>query len=68
MPISTESINVGQLLKLAGIADTGGAVKELLAAETVQVNGRLETRRGARLSPGDVVACAGQTFRLVREG
>ncbi len=63
--IHTDSINLGQLLKLAGVADTGGAVKELLAADAVQVNGRPETRRGARLQIGDVVQCAGQKFRLV---
>jgi ribosome-associated protein len=63
--ISTEQITLGQLLKLAGAADTGGAVKELLAQEAVQVNGRLETRRGARLERGDVVQCAGQSYRLV---
>jgi len=64
--ISSEAITLGQLLKLTGIADTGGAVKELLASEAVQVNGRPESRRGAQLKAGDVVACAGQKFRLVR--
>jgi ribosome-associated protein len=63
--ISTDTINLGQLLKLAGVADTGGAVKQLLAADAVQVNGRPETRRGVQLKAGDVVHCAGQRFRLV---
>ena len=63
--ISTEQITLGQLLKLAGAADTGGAVKELLAQEAVRVNGQVETRRGARLEHGDVVQCAGQSYRLV---
>jgi ribosome-associated protein len=65
--ISTDGITLGQLLKLVGVADTGGAVKQLLAEEGVQVNGRAETRRGAQLKSGDVVACAGQRFRLVGE-
>jgi ribosome-associated protein len=60
--ISTEQITLGQLLKLAGVADTGGAVKELLAQEAVRVNGRLETRRGAQLRRGDVVQCAGRKW------
>lgn len=63
--ISTEHIALGQLLKLAGVAETGGAVKTLLAQESVSVNGRPETRRGAKLKRGDVVACAGEQFRLV---
>lgn len=66
--ITTQQITLGQLLKLAGVADTGGAVKELLAQEAVRVNGRLETRRGARLERGDVVQCAGLSFRLVGDG
>lgn len=63
--ISTDGITLGQLLKLANVADTGGAVKELLATEAVQVNGRPESRRGAQLEPGDVVAVAGLKLRLV---
>lgn len=66
--IGTEQITLGQLLKHTGVADTGGAVKELLAREAVQVNGRLETRRGAQLKRGDVIRCADQEFRLVSPG
>jgi ribosome-associated protein len=53
-----EMIRLGQLLKLAGVRDTGGEVKELLAGGSVTVNGEPESRRGRQLHPGDVV-CAG---------
>ena len=57
-------IRLGQLLKAAGLVETGGAAKELLAAGQVTVNGTVESRRGAQLRPGDVVACQGRQVRL----
>ena len=58
-------IRLGQLLKLAGVRETGGEVKELLAEEGVRVNGESETRRGRQLHPGDVVQAADEEIRLV---
>lgn len=57
-------IRLGQLLKLAGIADSGTDAKQLLAAGEVTVNGEAETRRGRQLRRGDVVAAAGETVRV----
>jgi ribosome-associated protein len=53
--IRGEVIRLGQLLKLAGVVDTGSDVKALLAAEPVWVNGEAETRRGRQLRSGDTV-------------
>ncbi|HEX6390867.1 MAG TPA: RNA-binding S4 domain-containing protein, partial [Solirubrobacteraceae bacterium] len=39
MDIRGDSIRLGQLLKLAGVVDSGGEAKELLAAGEVTVNG-----------------------------
>jgi ribosome-associated protein len=44
--IRGETIRLGQLLKLAGIIDTGAEVKGFLATESVLVNGEHEERRG----------------------
>jgi ribosome-associated protein len=52
-------IELGQLLKLAGVADTGGDAKALIAAGLVRVNGEVETRRGRALAEGDVVEADG---------
>jgi ribosome-associated protein len=51
--IRGEMIRLGQLLKLAGIVDSGSEVKRFLAAETVLVNEEPEARRGRQLHPGD---------------
>jgi ribosome-associated protein len=48
-------IRLGQLLKLAGVLDSGAQVKAFLRAEQVWVNGEQELRRGRQLHPGDVV-------------
>ena len=70
VPVSVDGIRFGQLLKLADLVDTGSEVKPLLADGDVRVNGEVETRRGRRLAPGDVVtvdAPAGlRTVRVVR--
>jgi ribosome-associated protein len=63
--VGTDGIRLGQLLKLAGLVETGGAVKEVLEAGAVTVNGRPESRRGAQLRPGDVVALHGRRVRVV---
>jgi ribosome-associated protein YbcJ (S4-like RNA binding protein) len=48
-------IDLGQLLKFAGLVDTGGDAKALLAEGVVTVNGEVDTRRGRTLRDGDVV-------------
>lgn len=65
VPIEGETIRLGQLLKLAGVVDSGSEVKALLASAPVLVNGALETRRGRQLHDGDVVEADNQQLRVV---
>ena len=60
LPLRDEVIRLGQLLKLAGLADSGGEAKALLQDGGVRVNGEAEARRGRQLHRGDVVAAAGE--------
>ena len=63
-----EFITLGQLLKLAGAADTGGDVKVYLAEHEVLVNGVSDNRRGRKLYPGDsVILPAGDQILLTRD-
>ncbi len=48
-------ITLGQALKAASIAGTGGEAKILVQTGEVRVNGEVETRRGRKLREGDVV-------------
>jgi ribosome-associated protein len=66
--IRDEAITLGQLLKLHGIAGTGAEAKDMLAAEAVSVNGAVETRRGAKVRPGDIVDAAGEVFTVATRG
>ena len=62
-----EHITLDALLKAAGLADSGGAAKALIAAGGVRVNGEVETRRGRKLRAGDQVQLGGQRV-LLRAG
>ena len=59
MSISTEYITLDAFLKWAGVADTGGYAKTLIASGTVKVNGEQELRRGRKLRAGDTVDVPG---------
>lgn len=63
--ISTESIRLGQLLKVAGLIDSSGEAKAYLAELPVTVNGEPENRRGRQLRSGDEVGAGGETLRVV---
>lgn len=55
VPISDDSIRLGQFLKLADLADSGAHARALLDEGAVTVNGEDENRRGRQLVKGDVV-------------
>jgi ribosome-associated protein len=57
-------IRLGQLLKAAGLVESGGEAKQVLAAGAVRVNGEVETRRGRQLRRGDIVDVGGETVRV----
>jgi len=63
--VRDDGIRLGQLLKLAGLVDSGSDVKPLLETGVVTVGGRLEQRRGRQLRKGDVVAVGEEKVRLV---
>ena len=53
--IKTEFIKLDSLLKYAGLCETGGIAKEIIAEERIKVNGELCTMRGKKIKPGDRV-------------
>ena len=66
--ITGPTIRLGQLLKLSGLAESGGQGKQLLDSG-VLVNGVAETRRGRQLHDGDIVEARGVAARvLARKG
>jgi ribosome-associated protein len=62
--IRDDTIRLGQALKLAGLAESGGHARALIEEGTVCVNGKVETRRGRQVLRGDVVTVGGETVRI----
>jgi len=60
-----EFIELCNLLKLAGIANSGGQGKVMVSDGIVQVDGKIETRRTAKIRSGQVVECLGQTVKVL---
>jgi len=58
--LDRDHVELNQLLKLAGVCDSGGAGKALVASGVVRVDGVVETRKtckirtGQRVEVGDV--------------
>ena len=53
--VNTETIQLDQFLKWAGVLESGGQVKLMIEDETILVNGIVETARRKKLHDGDVV-------------
>jgi ribosome-associated protein len=58
------TIRLGQLLKAAGLIESGGEAKSVLASGAVTVNGDVETRRGRQLVAGDVIVLGDASVRV----
>ena len=57
-------IRLGQVLKAAGMADSGSGAKEIIQEGLVSVNEETETRRGRKLYKGDVVSYGGKEIEI----
>lgn len=64
--VQGEYVELNQLLKLVGIADSGGAGKAIVARAEVQVDGKPETRKTCKLRPGQLVSLGNVRIRLVQ--
>jgi ribosome-associated protein len=53
--LEREFVELNQLLKLAGLCDSGGAGKQLVASGTVRVDGAVELRKTAKIRAGQRV-------------
>lgn len=60
--LSRPHIELCQLLKLAGIAASGGSGKRIVAAGEVSVDGQPESRKTAKIHSGQSVQCRGFTI------
>lgn len=63
--LNGDYVELCNLLKLAGIASSGGEGKALVAQGEVTVDGRPESRKTAKIRAGQVVECHGQRVVVV---
>ena len=62
--LSEDYVPLNQLLKLTGIADSGGTGKQIVAAGEVKVDGQPESRKTAKIRAGRVVLCRGVSIHV----
>jgi ribosome-associated protein len=60
-----EYVELNQLLKLVGIADSGGQGKAIVASGAVTVDGAVELRKTAKIRAGQVVRIDDAEIRIV---
>ncbi len=59
--LTTEYVELCNLLKLVGLADSGGRGKTMVAEGLVKVDGVLETRKTAKIRKGQTITVEGKT-------
>lgn len=66
--ITTDFIKLDSFLKFAGVAETGGHGKEIVAEGVVSVNGEVCTMRGKKLKDGDIVTVDNYILEVKQSG
>jgi ribosome-associated protein len=62
--LTSEHIALCDLLKLTGLADSGGQSKALIAEGLVRVDGQVDTRKTAKIRAGQSVEFRGTTVKV----
>ncbi len=62
-----EFIQLDQLLKATGLCESGGAAHAAIAEGRVRVDAAVDTRKRAKIRPGQKVGFAGEIVEVVAE-
>jgi len=63
-PLEREHVALNDLLKLAGLVDSGGAGKALVASGAVRVDGLIEMRKTCKIRDGQRVQVGDLEIRV----
>ena len=63
--LDRDFVELNQLLKLTGVADSGGQGKAIVASGDVRVDGVQELRKTAKIRAGQTVELDGVRIRVV---
>lgn len=64
-PLTGDFIELYKLLKILQLAESGGMAKMMIQEGMVKLNGEMETRKRAKIKPGDIVEA--DDFRIIVE-
>ena len=62
--LTSEFVELNQLMKLVGLVDSGGAGKNMVASGVVTVDGNQELRKTAKIRTGQVVTVGDVQIRV----
>ena len=62
--LTSEFIELNNLLKLVGLVDSGGAGKNMVASGVVSVDGKQELRKTAKIRSGQMVTVGDVQIRV----
>lgn len=62
--VRAEPIELCQLLKFAGLAESGGSAKQLITDGEVRLNGVVETQKRKKIMAGDKVTFGAETITV----
>lgn len=65
--LDRDFVELNQLLKLVGLADSGGAGKALVASGVVHVDGTVELRKTCKIRAGQEVRVGDARIQVKRE-
>lgn len=63
--ILTPSIKLDQLVKFAGLSETGAKAKILIDLGEFNVNGECCIKRGKKIKPGDVIEFKNKKYKVI---
>ncbi|MEZ0232449.1 MAG: RNA-binding S4 domain-containing protein [Methylophilaceae bacterium] len=63
--LRNEYVELCNLLKLVGLADSGGRGKTMVAEGLVKVDGEVDLRKTAKIRAGQIVECQGTTITVL---
>lgn len=62
--LTTEYVELCNLLKLVGLADSGGRGKSMVAEGLVKVDGLIETRKTAKIRKNQIIQVENHTIQV----
>jgi ribosome-associated protein len=62
--LTTEYVELCNLLKLVGLADSGGRGKTMVAEGLVKVDGLIETRKTAKIRKNQIIQVENHTIQV----